>query len=577
MRMLIRRAGLAVATIACVVPATTATAASFHRLRDPFFHYARPATYGTARTDGARVPLRDGSYLVCTVTRPARAGRPAAGRFPGLVIDYTPYPRFRQVVDRPTARFYASRGYVVVYCDPRGSGASPGFLDPFSVQERQDDYDLIEWLARQPYADGRIGQEGGSYGGHSALMAAVTQPPHLRAILVQSGFSNWYVDSFFLGGVESVAQRGWEQSMRNGDVGPVRLSPVFDTYRQHPLYDAFWRERSVRAHWDKLTVPTLALEGWKDRYKRAMVADFRARRHTSWLVLGSWEHYSTQAGSVAHPFPAGSLGKQPDLAWWDHWLKRLPSAPLPRERVTAMETPDRSGSGWHQYRDWPPPGARTLRLSLNADGTLATAPGRSARQRFRDDGHDRGCDPSMASPCDPHQAAYDRSRRRLTYTTATLRADVVLTGAAHAIVRAAFPSGDGNVVVRLSDVAPDGTVTQLATGWRRAALYRGYDHVETLVPGKVYAIPVDTYPVYYRVAKGHRLRLSVSSGDWPTVMPDANDGTLVTVAAGRGGSFADIRLLAPPRSAIARAQSASRSGRSSSSRIAARNSAASAP
>jgi putative CocE/NonD family hydrolase len=535
------------ACLALLATASPAAAVTFQKLDDPFFKYDRPASYETVSTAGVHVPLRDGSYLACTLVQPATAGQPAPGRFPGVVIDYTAYHVLRLAADGPTAASYASHGYNVVYCDPRGSGDSPGALDPFGPQEQLDNYDLIEWFAAQPWSDGNIGQEGGSYGAHTSLLVAVAQPPHLRAIIPLSGISDWYGNTIYHGGIESATIWSWElltagaleQGGTNSAVGAVTLlNNTFATYRQHPLYDWFWRQRSVSDRWDRLTIPTLEEDGWNDRYKDGMIANFRARPQNLWLVLGPWGHASTTGAT-----PDGSIGAQANLAWWDHWLKGMDGAPLPRQRVTTLEMPESGGSGWHQYRAWPPPGARRLRLFFNSDNGLATTPGEPAKQSYTDNGRDSGCDPSSASACDANQATYDKSPWRLTYTTPPLGSEVVLSGSTEAVVRAAFPSNDGNVVVRLSDVAPDGSVTQLATGWRRAALYKGYDHLETVVPGTLYDIPVHVYDQYYRVAKAHQLRLSVSSGDFSDAVPDANQGKQVTIATGRAGSFADLVLL----------------------------------
>ena len=94
-----------------------------------------------------------------------------------------------------------TRGYVAAVCNVRGSGDSPGYLDPFSAQEQHDNYDLIEWLARQRWATGRVGQMGVSYGGHSSLLVAVNKPPHLAAIIPVDGISDWYENTIYRGGM----------------------------------------------------------------------------------------------------------------------------------------------------------------------------------------------------------------------------------------------------------------------------------------------------------------------------------------------------------------------------------------
>lgn len=117
---------------------------------DPFFAYDRPATY-TVHTERTEVPLRDGSHLACDLHRPA-----APGRFPVIVYDFNAYDQLAALGE--AARFYVTRGYVAAVCNVRGSGDSPGRLDPFSAQEQRDNHDLIEWLAVQPWSTGRVGR-----------------------------------------------------------------------------------------------------------------------------------------------------------------------------------------------------------------------------------------------------------------------------------------------------------------------------------------------------------------------------------------------------------------------------------
>lgn len=488
---------------------------------DPFFSYHRPPNHQVVTTD-VLVPVRDGSTISCQLSRPGTSPAvPAAGRFPGIVYEYTAYAHNAAVFGNE-AGYFVKRGYNALVCQARGSGASPGVLDPFGPQEQRDNYDVIEWLARQEWSTGRIGQMGVSYGGHSSLLVAVNQPPHLKAIIPMNGIHDWYENTIYRGGIYSARIRQWQ-----AQIAPRTLK----TYSDNPRYNDFWRDRSVMARWDRLTIPTLEINGWYDRYRDGMVKNFQARPDQVWLVSGPWEH----------GYPEGQhagIGKGAYLAWWDHWLQEKPEAPLPQAKVTSYEIPGPGlGTGWHQYDQWPPRGATPLRLALTSRRTLSRASGERATHTFAVN--------TRPGPGLPQE--------RLVYATAPLRKDLVLAGSGTATIRAAFSAEDGNIAVTVSDVAPDGTATRVTQGWLKASHRRSHEHPSALSPGEPVDIPVHLWPTHYRFGAGHRLMITVSSDDYPEIDSDAPAGEVSVAVGGTGSSVTftavesgPIRSAAPP-------------------------------
>ncbi|MGP3961884.1 CocE/NonD family hydrolase [Nonomuraea sp. 3N208] len=474
---------------------------------DPFFSYDRPATYGV-RTERVSVPLRDGGHLACDLHRPD-----ADGRFPVIVYDYNAYNQLE--AQGRAAAYFVTRGYHAAVCNARGSGDSPGRLDPFSAQEQRDNYDLIEWLAAQPWSTGKIGQTGVSYGGHSSLLVAVNKPPHLAAIIPVDGISDWYENTIYRGGIYSARIRDWQRAVAPG---------TLVTYAQHPLYDDFWRERSVKARWKDLDIPVLEIAGWYDRYRAAMVENFQARPGNVWLVAGPWQH-GWPSGQHADP------GNGAYLAWWDRWLAGRRDAPLPAAKVTSYEIPGPgAGAGWKQFSTWPPPGARRHRLGLSADGTLTSAPGAPAALHFT-----VNTDPAAAAPDE-----------RLTFQTRPYQQDLVLAGDITAKVRASFTAADGNIAIVAEDVAPDGTAARITQGWLKAGHRFGHDRAVPVRPGKTYDLELRTWPTHYRLSAGHRLRVTVSSDDHPEIDSDAPAGQ-VHLRVGRGGTELRLTTWKDPR------------------------------
>lgn len=491
------------AVTAALGPAGHAVAAGPTPLTDPFFSYDRPARYGVVRED-IKVPLRDGSHLAAQLYRPADAtGKAAVGRFPGIVHEFTAYAaNLEQFGD--AAAYFVRRGYNALVCQARGSGASPGTVDPFSPQEQRDNYDTIEWLARHPGCTGNIGQMGVSYGGHTSLLVAVNRPPHLKAIIPTNALHDWYENTIYRGGIYSPRIRDWQRS-----TAPATLQ----TYAAHPLYDDFWRGRSVMTRWDRLTVPTLEINGWYDRYRDGMVKNFLAQPEHVWLVSGPWDH-----GDPATQY--AGIGPGAYLAWWDRWLGGDRHAPLPAARVTSYEIPGPgAGTGWQQFDQWPPRDAHSLTLTLRRDGSLAAGPGASGEAAF-------DVNTGTGAPSEGQQ---------LRFSTAEVKRDVVLAGDATLTVRAAFSASDGNIAAVLYDEAPDGTRTRITAGWLKASHRHGHTEPAPVTPGTRHDLPVHIWPTHYRIAAGHRLTLRVSSDDYPEIDSDVPAGR-VTVAVGARGS-----------------------------------------
>jgi predicted acyl esterase len=445
---------------------------------DPFFGYDRPETHGV-HLETIHVPMRDGSYLVCDLHRPADPdGSPAPGPFPGIVYEFNGYA-MRQVFGI-TADFFTKRGYVVAIASVRGTGGTPGQVNPFGIQEQHDDYDLIEWLAAQDFCTGDIGQMGLSYAGHLTLLSAVLQPPHLRAIIPQQAISDWYENTIYRGGIPNAQIRTWQQ-----DTAPETL----DTYPQHPTYDDFWRERSVKPRWDKLTVPVLDVGGWLDPYRDGMVQNFQAREANTWMVAGPWEH-----GMINRPDESISCAGY--LAWWDHWLLGLP-APLPAARVTSYEMPD---GGWQQYETWPPAQSTTLRWCPCATGELGS------------------------EPIEKGVAEFDVRAGQLAFDSTPLAEDLVIVGGLDLRTRIAFDAQDGQVTVILDDLDFNGGTRRISNGWLKASHRNGNERPEPVEPGEFAELTVPMWPTHHRIVAGHRLRLTISSNDYPLIQRTPHRG-----------------------------------------------------
>ena len=525
-------------------------------LSDPFFFYNRPAEYDSVvKTSGIHVPVRtpDGgsSYISCTLYQPAKDGVAVPGKFAGIVMDYFAYHMADFILGlKGHFDFFPLHGYNVINCDAPGSGSSPGMLDQFGPAETLANYDLIEWFAVQPYSDGNIGQQGASYGGHTTNKVASLHPPHLKAIVPNSSFADWYEQTIYHGGIrnESIFYQVWAMPIAafggsnfTGATKGIRRD-ILHTYGEHPIYDDYWRGHSVKPHWDQFTVPALITDGWNDRYKDGTIENYHASRSNVWLLLGPWQHASYKGATEPGTLPETSH----QLAWYDYWLRHFPRALLPRQKITSYEMPDDgSSSGWHQFPDWPPPGAHLKRLYFAAGKVLSeTADAQAATLSWTVDAEDTGSDPaSDKEPAGVDQAPLDAKPYRLAFTTQPLTADTIIAGSAEVHLKVAFSSNGGNLVARLMEVRSDGTVNQVSTGWLKASHYKGHDHLETIAPGTRYEMQVHVLPTHWRFRRGSSIRISLSSGDKPDATADADPGTVSVVAGGEVSSYVELPIL----------------------------------
>ncbi len=503
--------------------------------RPGWFDYDRAAKYEAVVEKDVMVPVRDGTELACDLYRPGRGVEPARGRFPALVADFSPYGKEALAsLDTTGFIYFAEHGYVVLKCDVRGSGQSPGAFDPLSDLEAQDNYDVIEWLARRPFVNGRVAQYGGSYAGVSSYRVAALRPPHLVTIVPLFAYQDWYRDWIYLGGMRNVDSRQ-VFGVFNATT-QARAAHLEQEWNQHRLYDDYWQERSVMASRHRIRVPVLGFGGWADHFPDGMVQNNSALGKRHWLVMGPWEHMDLHTQKV-EPMNWNLL-----LAWFDRWLLELPDAPLPA-RFTLYEMPALDGA-WTEYKQWPPPKARELRLHFNADNALGERPGDAGEESYVVNPVDptAGGWKGGLTPWEPTGEQRFQDEGRLSFTSAPLEKDLVIAGNVRVNLQASLDGEDASLVAKLLDVSPDGSSSWVSTGWLKAS-HRLSHSTETLIlPGQKTTFPIDIWATNWRFRAGHSLRLVIASGDLPRIEPDVTS-RMVTVLTGRGGSYADITAI----------------------------------
>jgi len=520
------------------------------------------------------VKMRDGVVLRANVFRPK-----AEGRFP-VLLERTPYNKEGESKFPAKA---AARGYVVVIQDCRGRFASQGEWTPFK-NEAQDGYDTIEWAARLPYSNGKVGLIGSSYMGATQMLAAVSQPPHLAGLLPEFTASDYHDGWVYQGGAfelwfnltwtgrhlaADTLKRWYEKHTNIEDsVGKLPLSgyslpglelteavlaPYYREWIDHPSYDSFWKQLSIEERYDRIDVPAYHTGGWYDIFLRGTLRNYigietkggsESARHGQHLLIGPWAHgpYGGKSSPLSFGLPTGYYaweGREELLfRWYDHVLKGVDNGIEHDKPVKIFVMGENQ---WREEDSWPLARARTTPYYLNSggranteggDGILLTSlPQDSPPDRFIYDPADPVPTVGGALCCagDFVAGAFDQNpvEKRvdvLVYSTPAFTENVEVTGPITLDLYVSSTARDTDFTGKLVDVWPNGFAQNLADGILRARYRNSRQEPELLELGRVYEVTVDLGATSNVFLKGHRLRLEVSSSNFPRFDRNLNTG-----------------------------------------------------
>jgi putative CocE/NonD family hydrolase len=508
------------------------------------------------------VAMRDGVRLSTNAYVPSEHGR-----FPTILVR-TPYNKDSAYSAGYQA--FVDHGYAVVLQDVRGRYASEGAFQPLT-QEISDGDDTLNWIARQTWSDGKVGMIGGSYSGITQWKAALSGNPHLKAIFpVVSGWDEYRDRYYSTGGAfklgyrlewlaENLRAPGYHQDfakfvlhlpIRSADVKALGwTSPLWRDVMDHPAYDAFWKAVSTRDHINKVHVPVFSVGGWYDNFVESDLEAYQSLHKNGGLnriVIGPWPH------NMSIPFEGIDLGPESQvgvrslqIAWFDQWLKGKDSALLSKQPIQFFVM---GANKWREEREWPPEAAKPMDFylqsggkanSLTGDGALADKPGhKSPFDTFEfDPAHPvptRGgsvcCNPKVF-PWGPFdQRVVEERKDVLIYSTKPLKDPVEVAGPVKVALWVSTNVKDTDFTAKLVDVFPDGTARNLTDGILRLRYRDSLEKPELAKPGELYRIVVDAGPTSNVFLKGHRIRLEVSSSNFPRFDRNPNTGALIADA-----------------------------------------------
>ena len=534
------------------------------------------------------VPLRDGVRLKADVFRPKRAGRVPAliniGAYqkdklwvppPDLEEKPNPYMNWETV----NPLWWVPRGYAAVRVDTRGSGRSPGQTDPFSLQEALDFHDAIEWSARQPWCNGRVGTIGISYFAMTQWLVANLKPPSLKAMVPWEGAADMYRDFAYHGGLFCFGfVSNWYNNHtahhllgRRDQASPDAFAkPWLWDYMRNSLDTGAYYGRQAR--WDEIEVPLYTVGNWS-----GMGLHLRGNTEAYMRAKSKHKKLRIHAGTHYHPFYAEEA-RQDQIRFLDHWLKGIDTGIMDEPPVKLLI---RTGGGknyrWRRENEWPLRRTRWTKYYLNAtpprgaqdvEGTLGVEAPRARKSvAYSASGMTKA---GVASASWTSTAlAGSLPRLGVSFETPPLAEEIEITGPVVLALWASSETEDMDIFATIRNIDADGNdvwelgqqqqPVPVAKGWLRASHrkldpklslpyrpYHAHDERQWLKPGEVVKLEVEVWPTCMVFRKGHRIRLDIQPRDGVGSAPythysaDYNTGenTICT-----GGSTASYLML----------------------------------
>jgi uncharacterized protein len=509
---------------------------------------------------GVKVKMRDGVELMADIVRPADAGKYPA------ILARTPYGR--QPLSMLEGEWWAKRGYVHIVQDVRGRNESQGDWNPF-FHERRDGYDTIDWIARQPFSDGKVGMIGGSYVGWVQWAAAVEAHPALKCIVPQVSppdpFFNFPIDH----GIPMLySTLWWINYVRDRKVPNIpELLKDLDKLKTLPLsraddevlgtnipyYDQWleketpsaYAEMSFMPDMGKIKIPIMHISGWWDSDgigTKLNWARMRSLGHKDqWLIYGPWTHRFNATSRLKDVDYGPEAIMEIDsiyLRWFDHWLKGRDVYWNKQPKVRVFVT---GANRWRELEDWPDPRSKEMRFYLSSDGP---ANGKESVGELKPEAP-REQEPDRYT-YNPASVEIPRELREmkdvfelgstevkfephendvLVYKSAPAMEEYEIGGPIELDLYFSTSAKDTDFFASLVDIDEKGIVKAIGLpGKIRARYLSGWDMPSLLIPNKVYKATIAIWDTAHQIKRGHRLGVMINSHMFPFYARNLNTG-----------------------------------------------------
>ncbi len=527
-----------------------------------------PTTAAEARfkvqvQENVMIPMRDGTELATNLFVPV-----GEGKFPTIIMR-TPYGKGD--ANNAQARAYVERGYTFVVQDCRGTGRSKGTWEP-GVHEPRDGVDTLSWVLAQPWCNGKLATAGGSYVGYTQWALAPEAGDELLAMSTVVPLFDWYESAYIGGTLQLQTMMGWGTMMTHpaaGQKSPIDPTawnwerafrylplaswdeqigvevPYLRAWIAHPTFDSYWMPSRIIDKLDRVRAANLTVSGWYDLFVQQALQHIDELRRTTkserardnqFLIVGPWGHGPNAiVGKRDYGSSASIEFDQLQQQWFDHWLKEDQAvidswAPL---RIFVM-----GRNEWRDEQQWPLERTRWTQYFLHSNGQANTSltDGTLNTQKPQDETADQFVyDPENPVPTlggalllgpggSFDQTEIEQRSDVLVYTSDPLSEELEVTGPIRVILFAASDALDTDWTAKLVDVDPDGKAWNLCDGILRARYRKSGQQAELLEPGQIARYEIDLWSTSNVFLPGHRLRVEISSSNFPRFDRNPNTG-----------------------------------------------------
>jgi hypothetical protein len=474
-----------------------------------------------------KVVMRDGVKLATNVFVPE-----GPGPWP-VVLTRTPYGMGGSS-NRESAVMYAARGYARIIQDCRGTGRSEGTQKIPFLTDGPDGYDTIEWIAKQPWSNGKIGIVGRSGYGITATLAATQAPPHLLCAFTMFTSADFRRDAFHMGGVyrKDVAD-GWMYAHGKGN----QIAEIV----ARPISDPYWDWLDIVKQHPKIQIPIYNVGGWYDIFAQGNIDNFVGlQKNGGGKAAGNQKLLMAPTGHVTlreqieYPENAKFDPQDIQLRWLDFWLKGVQNGIMnePAVRYYVMgdpKDPAAPGNEWRTSASWPP-ASKITAYFLRAQGKLDTAPpdARESSEEYRYDPRNTvptvGGQNLMIGQGPKDQRAIAARQDYLRFETPVLAKPVEVTGRVYVDLWIETDAPDTDFMAKLVDVYPDGYEALVLDAPIRVRYREGLDKEVFMKPGEVVRARIDLWSTSLVFNKGHKIAVHVTSSNNPRFDPNPNTG-----------------------------------------------------
>ena len=510
------------------------------------------------------IPMPDGIHLAADLYMPADI--PAGEHLP-VLLEYTPYrkndsrgSKYRMYT------YFVKRGYVVARVDIRGTGNSQGRTIPYEYSEIElsDGDAVIAWLAKQDWSNGNVGMFGISWGGFNSIQMAVRKPPALKAFVALMATEDLYqedvhymdgiihIDSWMMSNDLSNAMPGAPEFRLDEDWlrNRFEVEPSVFTYMREQRDGSFWDRASARDKYEQIQIPGYYIGGWYDGYRDSPPRMLEHVKAPVKAMIGPWDHYYPH-----NAWPAPQVEwRHEAVRWFDQWLKGIDTGILDEPRfavyVRDWHPPgpgvDEIPGHWRWEEGWPIERSVTKTFYAGQDHGLFSSPSAQATHslKYKPSVGLAGGGPVMWwGNIPPDQQSMDDYS--LIYDSQPLDSPLEILGLPRAILKVSADVSRANWVVRICDVAPDGSVTQVGGAAFNGTHRKSAREPEDLIPGKVFPLEIEMHFTSWVFPKGHRIRFAINNAQWPMLWPTPYQMTTTLAIGGMEGARVELPVVPP--------------------------------